>query len=47
MGYRIIQCVLCFPNNDCVPMDTYMTTNPCEIYMFANCNKALINFNYF
>jgi hypothetical protein len=36
IGYRIIQCVLGFPVNDCVPMNTYMTRDPCENYMFTN-----------
>jgi hypothetical protein len=43
IGYRIIQCVLGFPVNDCVPMNTYMTRDPCENYMFTNSNKAFIN----
>ena len=30
----------------CVPMDTYMTRNPCENSMLTNSNKAFINFNY-
>jgi hypothetical protein len=29
IGYRIIQCVLGFPVNDRVPMNTYMTRDPC------------------
>jgi hypothetical protein len=47
IGYMIIQCVLGFPVNDCVPMNTYMTRDPCENYMFTNSNKAFINFNNF
>ena len=43
----IIQCVLGFPFNDWVPMDTYMTRDPCENYMFTNSNKAFINFIFF
>jgi hypothetical protein len=39
IGYRIIQCVLGFPVNDCVPMNTYMTRDPCENYMFTNSNE--------
>jgi hypothetical protein len=45
IGYRIIKCVLGFPVNDCVPMDTYMTSGPCENYMLTNSNKAFINLN--
>jgi hypothetical protein len=45
IGYRIIQCVLGFLVKDCVPMDTYMTGDPCENYMFTNNKKAFINFN--
>jgi hypothetical protein len=45
-GY-LFQCVLGFPVNDCVPMNTYMTRDPCENYMFTNSNKAFINFNNF
>ena len=44
IGYRIIKCVLGFPVNDCVPMDTYMTRDPCENDMFTNSKKAFINF---
>ena len=32
---QIIQCVLGFLVNDCVPMDTYMTSDPCENDMFC------------
>ena len=47
IGYRIIQYVLGFLVNDCIPMDTYMTRDPCENDMFTNSNKAFINFNNF
>ena len=47
IGYRIIQSVLGFLVNDCVPMDAYMTRDPCENDMFTNSNKAFINFNNF
>ena len=40
IGYMIFQCVLCFLVNNCVPMNTYMTRDPCENYMFTNSNKA-------
>jgi hypothetical protein len=42
IGYRIIQCVLGFPVNDCVPMDTYMARDPCENDMFINVQKMVI-----
>jgi hypothetical protein len=40
IGYMIFQCVLGFLVNNCVPMNTYMTRDPCENYMFTNSNKA-------
>ena len=30
----------------CVPMDTFMTRDPCENYTFLDSNKAFINFKY-
>ena len=30
----------------CVPMDTFMTRDPCEKYKFLDSNKAFINFKY-
>ena len=46
IGYCIIQCILGFMVDNCVPMDTYMTRNPCANDMFPNRHKAFINFNY-
>jgi hypothetical protein len=34
------QCVFGFLVNDCVPMDTYMTRDSCDNYMFTNSNNG-------
>jgi hypothetical protein len=47
MYIYIIQCVLGFLVDDCVPMDAYMTKDPCKNNMLTNSNKAVYEFQLF
>ena len=40
----IIQCILGFLVDDCVPMDTYMAKHSCKNYMFTNNNRTFYKF---
>jgi hypothetical protein len=43
----MIQCVLGFLVDDCAPMDTKITRNPCENNMLTNSDKAFYKFQLF
>ena len=43
----MIQYVLGFLVDDCAPMDTKITRNPCENNMLTNSNKAFYKFQLF
>jgi hypothetical protein len=47
MYIYIIQCVIGFLVDDCVPMDTYMTNNSCKNNMLTHSSKAFYKFQLF